>query len=208
MKLLKLSLFLSFLACGLPVSAQTVKVNWQTGAPFSTYKTFAWQDPSNPGLPFYGPWVKTDVLAQLKAKGLTPAATGQTPDLIATYHIQGQELVDATSPTDGFDMNPGPWGGGWGWNGGWGGWGGWNADTTTITSEHPRQIIILSIDLADAKLKKLVWRGQATVENVSSSEKGDQKQTLLCVGQKRSSCGFSDDWESPVNECWLALGSW
>jgi hypothetical protein len=34
---------------------------------------------------------------------------------------------------------------------------------------------ILTIDLAGAKQKTLVWRGQGTVENVSNSEKGDQK---------------------------------
>ena len=72
--------------------AQTVKVNWQTGAPFSTYKTFAWQDPKSQTIPFYGPWVKADVIAELQTKGLTPVAAGQKPDLLVTYHIQGQEL--------------------------------------------------------------------------------------------------------------------
>jgi hypothetical protein len=90
-------------------------------------------------------------------------------------------VLDATSTTDGFDMGPGPWGGGWGWYGGWGGWGPWSEDSTTMTSEHPRQILILTLDMADAKLKKLVYRGQATVENVSSCESGDQKQTKQCV---------------------------
>ena len=49
-----------------PLRAQTVKVNWQTGAPFSTYKTFAWQDPKSQTIPFYGPWVKADVIAELQ----------------------------------------------------------------------------------------------------------------------------------------------
>jgi hypothetical protein len=90
-------------------------------------------------------------------------------------------VVDENSTTDGFDMGPGPWGGGWGWYGGWGGWGPWTDDSTTFTSEHPRQILILTLDMADAKLKKLVYRGQATVENPSNSESGDQKQTKQCV---------------------------
>jgi len=34
---------------GLPLDAQTVKVNWRRGAPFATYKTYAWQDSTNPG---------------------------------------------------------------------------------------------------------------------------------------------------------------
>jgi len=168
---------------GLPLCAQTVKVNWRTGAPFATYKTYAWQDSKNPGMPFYGQWVRADVLAQLNAKGLTSVTAGQTPDLLVTYHIQGQELIDTTSNTDsdGFGWGPGPWAGGWGWYGGWGGWGPWNQDATTFTSEHPREMLILTISMADAKQKMLVWRGQATVESVSNSEKGDEKQTEQCV---------------------------
>jgi Domain of unknown function (DUF4136) len=168
----------------LPLCAQTVKVNWQTGAPFSTYKTFAWRAPQKPGLPFYGAWVKADVIAELNSKGLTQAGPGQTPDVIATYHITGQQVLDATSNTDydGFDAGPGPWGGGWGWYGGWGGWGGLETgEATTFTSTSPREMVILTIDLADAKQKKLIWRGQATVENASNSEKGDEKQTKSCV---------------------------
>jgi hypothetical protein len=182
MKILRgLSLLCLFL-CISPLHAQTVKVNWRTGAPFASYKTYAWQDSKNPGLAFYGQWVQADVLAELSAKGLTPAA-GQTPDLLVTYHIQGQEMIDATSNTDseGFGMGPGPWGGGWGWYGGWGGWGPFNEDSTTFTSEHPRELVILTISMADAKQKMLVWRGQATVESASNTEKGDEKQTKQCV---------------------------
>jgi hypothetical protein len=168
----------------LPLYAQTVKVNWRNGAPFATYKTFAWQNSKNPGPPFYGPWVKADVVAELASKGLTPVAGGQTPDLIVTYHIQGQELIDTTSNTDadGFGWGGGGWGGGWGWYGGWGGWGGpIDEDSTTFTSEHPHDILILTISMADGKKKALVWRGQATVENPSNSQKGDEKQTKQCV---------------------------
>jgi hypothetical protein len=169
------------LLCAMPLCAQNVKVNWQTGAPFASYKTFTWQDPKTQTVPFYGPWVKADAIAELQAKGLTQAAAGQKADLIVTYHMQGQELVDATSTTDGFGMAAGPWGGGWGWNGGWGGWGAFSDDSTTFTSEHPRTILILTVDLADAKANALVFRGQATVENVSKSESGDEKQTKQCV---------------------------
>ena len=165
------------LLCAMPLCAQNVKVNWQTGAPFASYKTFSWQDPKTQTVPFYGPWVKADTIAELQAKGLTPVAAGQKADLIVTYHMQGQELVDATSTTDGFGIGAGPWGGGWGW----GGWGAFSDDSTTITSEHPRTILILTVDLADAKANALVFRGQATVENVSKSESGDEKQTKQCV---------------------------
>jgi len=181
MKNLRIALLLGVFLCALPVAAQTVKVNWQTGAPFASYKTFSWQEPAQSGLPFYGAWVKTDVIAELTSKGLTQAPAGKPGDLVVTYHIAGQQMIDATSTTDSFGTGVGPWGGGWGWYGGWGGWGEWSGDATTFTSEHPREMVILMVDLADSKEKKLVWRGQATVENASTSESGDQKQTKSSV---------------------------
>jgi hypothetical protein len=71
-----------------------------------------WQDPKTQTIPFYRPWVKADTIAELQAKGLTQAAPGQKADLVATYHLQGQTLVEATSTTDGFGMGAGPWCGG------------------------------------------------------------------------------------------------
>ncbi len=84
MRKMRLAIALGLLCSAPQLWAQTVKVNWQMGAPFASYKTYAWQDPKNPGLPFYGQWVKPDVIAQLNAKGLSPVAAGQTPDLIVT----------------------------------------------------------------------------------------------------------------------------
>jgi hypothetical protein len=183
MKKLKAAVSLLLFFLGAPLFGQTVKVNWRTGAPFSDYKTYTWQDSKNPGFPFYGQWVKTDVVAELNGKGLTPAAAGQTPDVIVTYHIQGQELIDSTSNTDadGFGWGGGPWGGGWGYYGGWGGWAPFDTDSTTFTSERPREMLILTISIADGKTKTLIWRGQATVDSISNSEKGDEKQTRQCV---------------------------
>ena len=181
MKYAKYFVLLAVLFCAPVMKAQTVRVNWQTGAPFGTYKSFSWRDPQKPGLPFYGAWVKSDVVAALSGKGLTQAAAGQSGDLVATYQIQGQEMIDADTTSDGFGTSIGPWGGGWGYWGGWGGWDTFDDSSTSFTSEHPRQIVLLKVSLFDAKTKQLVWMGQATVENVSSSEKGDQKQTEQCV---------------------------
>jgi Domain of unknown function (DUF4136) len=183
MNKLKIGFLLCLLFSALPLCAQTVKVNWRAGAPFGSYKTFGWRDSKNPGTPFYADWVKADVIAELASKGLSPAAAGQSPDVLVTFHIQGQELIDSTSNTDvdGFGWGAGTWAGGWGWYGGWGGWGPFGEDATTFTSEQPHDILILTISMADAKQKLLVWRGQATVENPSNSQKGDEKQTKQCV---------------------------
>ncbi len=49
------------------------------------------------------------------------------------------------------------------------------------TEETPRSMGILTLDFADASKKVLVWRGQATEDAVSSSQKGDEKQVLKSV---------------------------
>jgi hypothetical protein len=50
--------------------AQTVKVNWQTNAPFADYRTYAWKPSKNQGAHFYRQWVVKDVDAELAQKGL------------------------------------------------------------------------------------------------------------------------------------------
>jgi hypothetical protein len=167
-----------------PAFAQTVKVNWNQAAPFSDYKTYAWKVGTSQANSIYASWVKPDVDRQLSAKGLTLASGDQKPDVYVTYHLQTQEVLDAVTTDDGF----GP---GWGWGGGpgvlwvgWGGWGGWGGgpySDTAVTTEHPRTLGILTVDLYDVAQKHLVWRGQATVDSVSNSEKGDEKQTEQSV---------------------------
>jgi hypothetical protein len=167
-----------------PAFAQTVKVNWNQVAPFSDYKTYAWKTGTSQANSFYAGWVKPDVDAQLAAKGLTLASANQKPDIYVTFHIQTQEVSDAITTEDGFGPGWG-WGGGpWGVWGGWGGWGGWEGgdfSDTAITTEEPRTMGILTVDLYDVAKKHLVWRGQATVDSVSNSQKGDEKQTEKSV---------------------------
>lgn len=167
-----------------PAFAQTVKVNWNQAAPFSDYKTYAWKTGTSQANSFYAGWVKPDVDAQLAAKGLALAPANQKPDIYVTFHIQTQEVTDAITTDDGFGPGWG-WGGGpWGVWGGWGGWGGWEGgdfSDTAITTEEPRTMGILTVDLYDVAKKHLVWRGQATVDSVSNSQKGDEKQTEKSV---------------------------
>jgi hypothetical protein len=167
-----------------PAFAQTIKVNWNQAAPFSDYKAYAWKTGSSQANSFYAGWVKPDVDAQLAAKGLSLASGNQKPDIYVTFHLQTQEVMDAVTTDDGFGPGWG-WGGGpWGVWGGWGGWGGWEGgdfSDTAITTEQPRTMGILTVDLYDVAQKHLVWRGQATVDSVSNSQKGDEKQTEKSV---------------------------
>jgi hypothetical protein len=160
-------------------SAQTVKVNWKTNAPFSDYRTYAWRPTKNPGAHFYRQWVVKDVDAELAQKGLRRVEPGQNPDLYLYYHMVAQEVMDSTTTDDGFGWGGGPWGfwGGWG---GWGAWGGMGPDISQTEAE-PRMMGILAVDIVDLKKKELVWRGQATVDAISNKQKGDEKQVLDSV---------------------------
>jgi uncharacterized protein DUF4136 len=159
--------------------AQTVKVNWQTSAPFADYRTYAWRPTKNPGAHFYRQWVEKDVDAELPQKGLRRVEPNQHPDLYLYYHMVAQEVMDSATTDDGFGWGVGPWGfwGGWG---GWGPWGGLGPDIAQTEAE-PRMMGILSLDMVDVKRKELVWRGQATVDTISNKQKGDEKQVLESV---------------------------
>ena len=165
--------------------AQTVRVNWKTNTDFSTYKTFAWRISPKERKSFYLSWVRSDVDKTLAAKGMRRVPESQKPDMIVVYHFVTQEVMDATTTTDGFGFGDG----GWGYMGGWGGWGmdgmgmgmGMGDTGITQTEEVPRSMGILTLDFADANKKVLIWRGQATEDSVSSSQKGDEKQVLKSV---------------------------
>jgi hypothetical protein len=145
--------------------AQTVKVNWQIDAPFADYRTYAWKESDNEGGPFYQQWTAKDVDTVLSEKGLRRLAEGENPDLYVYYHLITQEVIDSTTTDDGFGWGAGRWGG-------WGGWGGPDSQTEA----RPRTIGTLAVDLIDVKKKEMVWRGQATVDMVANTQKGDEKQ--------------------------------
>ncbi|HUY12714.1 MAG TPA: DUF4136 domain-containing protein [Terriglobia bacterium] len=170
-----------FLALSLPAFAQTVKVNWQARAPFHDYRTFAWLKSKKEGDHFYKQWVVRDVNRELQAKGLQEVSLNQHPDVFLLYHEITQQVMDSTTIDDGFGWGGGPWGG-WG---GWGGWGmgmsmGMGPDMAWNTAE-PRSMGILTVDIVATNQKKLIWRGQATVDAVSNKQKGDEKQVLKSV---------------------------
>jgi uncharacterized protein DUF4136 len=183
MKTLRLMAFLCAIFLAAPVFAQTVKVNWKQGNNFSGYKTYAWKITPQEQKSIYVTWVQADVNAQLASKGLTLAAAGAKPDLYVAYHNSTQEMVDATTTTDSDGFGGWGWGGGpWGIYGGWGGWGGgFGLPEMATTTESPRTMGIMTVDLYDVNQKQLVWRGQATVDSVSNSQSGDEKQVKNSV---------------------------
>jgi hypothetical protein len=65
-------LVLAFALCPL-ACPQAVKVNWNSKAQFSKYKTYSWKPATNPGNPLFAQWVQPDVDAKLGAVGLQSA---------------------------------------------------------------------------------------------------------------------------------------
>jgi len=167
------SLLSAFLVCTPLLSAQTIRVNWSHNAPFSSYKTVAWVPSPHDNHPFYRQYVGEYVRAALTKKGMKVVSMAQSPDLIATYHFLTQESVESNTTYEGM-------GGG----GGWGGWGmgmGMGGMGMANTTQDPITIGILTVDLIDAKTKHLVWRGQATQDNVLKPGKNEEKEVAKSV---------------------------
>ncbi|MHB1698902.1 MAG: DUF4136 domain-containing protein [Acidobacteriaceae bacterium] len=173
---------LTMLMCLAPIAeAQAVKVNWRTKAPFSALKTYSWVP--NLQNSFYRQFVVSDVNAALARKGLTKVAASQHPDLKVVYHFTTQEVMNSSTTSDGFGWGGGDFGG-WGGMGGFGGWGDGMGmgDGGMITTESvPQTMGILTVDLVETKSNQVIWRGQATEDNVSSKQSGDEKQVEKSV---------------------------
>lgn len=155
-------------AVGLPLSAsaQQVRANWSKDAPFAQYKTYEWVPSEATNHPFYRQYVGEYVnYALTKKKGLQQVTAAQNPDLYVTYHFTTRDVMDWD--TYGYGFGPG-WGG-WGW-------GGWGGMTYYQTRPSPRVIGFLTLDLIDARTRKIVWRGEAIQDDVTKSGNAEEKQ--------------------------------
>lgn len=160
----------SLLAIPARGNAQSIRVNWSKRTPFSHYKTYRWVSSKNDNHPFYRQYVGEYVNSDLKQKNLTEVSGPQNPDLIVTYHFLTQQVT--TQETNGFDG--GDWGG-WGWGMGGDGMGDGGMDYTTTTPIE-QTMGMLTIDIIDARSKKIVWRGQASESNVIKNNHGEEKE--------------------------------
>lgn len=159
--------------------AQSVNVNWNPKTQFSKYKTYSWKPATNPGNPLFAQWVQPDVDAKLAAVGLQFLYPGQGPDLYVIYSVRTVEREDATTTMEGYGWGDGPWVG-YGWN-----------ETMaeglppvqTVTTETPRTLGILTLDIVDRVKKIVIWRGQSTIEHVSKNDKHDAEQVQKIINK-------------------------
>jgi len=142
------------------VYAQKVSVDSDPGAPFDSYKTYAWVDGTPAPNPLNEERLHMSVDARLALKGLRMNTTN--PDVVVVTHVTTKERQELMVSGFGY----GPW---WG-----GGYSAANVETYIDGT--------LVVDLYDAKTKKMVWRGVATAtasdkptKNISKMNKALEK---------------------------------
>jgi hypothetical protein len=122
--------------------AQRVTTDSAPGAPFASYRTFAWTPGTPSPVSLTEQRIHAGVNAQLQARGLRQVDAN--PDLYVATHLATQTVPQFIAT--GFS----PW-----WGPGWGP----GPGVATVRSFTQGMLVV---DLYDASTKKMVWRGVAT----------------------------------------------
>jgi hypothetical protein len=126
--------------------AQKVNIDWDRSANFSNFHTYMWEPSPHPAKNFWNDRIMEAVDKQLQAKGFTKVDSN--PDMWVVYSntIHDQKEVVGT----GYNMGP------------YWGWGYWGGPTSVTYNTYVTKQGTLVVDIADAKNKQLLWRGDAT----------------------------------------------
>jgi hypothetical protein len=155
-----LKVFLLAATTALTTWAQKVNVDFDKQANFSGYKTYAWASGTRAKNPLMDQRIIEGIDSRMAAKGLQKVDANANPDLAVLYHAAvGAETQIST-------MNTGY--GGWGYR-----WGGGMGTSTSTVEQIP--IGTLSLDIGDAKTKKLLWLGTATDSLSDNPDKNTKK---------------------------------
>jgi len=156
-----------FLGSSVAALAGNVRTDYDHTANFSQYHTYSWGKVKTTD-PFYATRIQQAVNTQLQAKGWQLVPSNGSVTIFAFDKVQNQQQIQTMY--DGFG---GGWGGGWGWGGwGWGGLGnpgGFDTTATTTTTNQP--VGNLVIDLFEGNSKNLLWRGLATEDLSTNTNK-------------------------------------
>jgi hypothetical protein len=125
--------------------AQKTDIDWDRSANFANFHTYMWEPSPHPAHGLWDQRIIDAVDKELQAKGLTKVDSN--PDLWVVYSnsIHDQKEVIGTN---------------YGFGAGWG-WGYWGPSQTTYNTYVTKEGTLV-MELADAKNKKLLWRGSAT----------------------------------------------
>jgi len=134
---------------------QDVKADWDKSANFTGYRTYAWATGTPAKNPLMGQRIVDGIDKQLAAKGYQQVESNANPDLIVLYHASTSTQTQINTMGTG----------GWGWS--------WGGTSTTTVNEIPTGQ--LSVDIGDAKTKKLLWLGSASDTLSDKPEKNEKK---------------------------------
>ncbi|MFN7944112.1 MAG: DUF4136 domain-containing protein [Blastocatellia bacterium] len=132
--------------------AQKVSVDFDKGADFSKYKTFAWAVGTPAENPMVHQRIVAGIEAQLTARGLRKVESN--PDIAVIYHAATDTQVSINA------LGGGPFGG---WR--------WGTGTATVDKVPMGQLVV---DIGDMNTKKFVWRGTASGTINSKPEKNEK----------------------------------
>jgi Domain of unknown function (DUF4136) len=162
---------LLFVAAGV-APGQKVNVDWDRGANFLLYRTYAWGVCGDLGeLRLWQPHIIQNIEFQLAARGFRKAQPGHQPDVIISYRSDVEERAEFVESDYGYGpgWGLGPalgWGPSWGWN--------WNGGPVTVEPVIRRKFE-LTLEIIDARRNQLLWRGDATDNLSHKSEKNDKR---------------------------------
>ncbi|MBC2837722.1 DUF4136 domain-containing protein [Robiginitalea sp. SC105] len=168
--LFKLSFTLAALLLLASCSSVRVASDYDRGADFSGYKSYA----------FYKTGIDKAMISDLDKKRILRAIDGElngrgfvkseNPDLLISIFTTEKDRVDIYANSFG-------WGWGWGWGWGYNPWfwgpGAWNYGPAVTTNTEGT----LYIDLIDAATRELVWQGKGTgiLGNNQNMEKKEER---------------------------------
>lgn len=154
---------------GAGCSSITTNVDYDPGAHFAAYHTYAFKDVHGRD-EFQMKRVEAAVDKTLQAKGLAKA--DGKPDLWVVLHTKTRHDKQITTFSTG-----------WGWRWGWGGGGYWSTHVNDIP------VGTLVVDLVDTKAKELVWRGMAS-RAVDASETPQERLQVMQEAVDKLFAGF------------------
>jgi hypothetical protein len=140
----------AFAASPARARALDVETDFDPGTNFAALRSYYWTNVDPSPNDIMNDRIMGAVNYWLTLKGLHQATAAEA-DVAVSAHVTTQEKQELQTYYDG-----GYWGWGWGW-----GWGGPGYATTTV---HNYLVGTLTVDLLNAKTKKLIWRGTATDE--------------------------------------------
>jgi hypothetical protein len=160
MKSLRILLSLLLVASGLSAFAQKVTTDYDHSANFQAFHTYAWTTGTPLKNSLWDQRVTDGVDKRLQAKGFQKVSPDANPDMIVLYHAAiGQQAQLNTMNTGGY---------GWGYR-----WGGGMGTSTTTVEQIP--VGQLTVDIGDAKTKKLLWQGRSS-DTLSDKPDANQKK--------------------------------